>query len=289
MAYELVIERSNSWFRLNLRELLHYGDLLFLFVRRDLVSRYKQTILGPAWFVIQPLLMTLMFTVIFGKIAKIPTDELPPMLFYMCGMLAWSYFAQCLGGTSTTFLSNSGLFAKVYFPRLIIPLSVTISNLIAFAIQLATFMCFWIYFKFFTAAGAHFHVTDALLALPVLLAISGLAGLGVGLWMSALTAKYRDFSHLAGILTQLWFYATPVVYPTSLVLSKLEARGLGHWGWVMALNPMAGILEAYRYAFLGAGMVRPLYLAVSAAMTLFLLVTGVLVFARTERNFVDTV
>lgn len=278
---EIVIQRSSGWFRLPLKEVWEYRDLLWLLVRRDFVSRYKQTILGPLWFIMQPLMTTLVFTVIFGKVAKIPTDGMPPMLFYLCGMLAWGYFAQCMQGTSATFVNNAGLFGKVYFPRLVVPLAVVISNLIAFAIQLVTFLCFWVWFKFGTQAGVLFNMTGYVLALPVLLLVSAAVGLGVGLWMSALTAKYRDFTHLAQFLTQLWFYATPVVYPLSEVGDK--------WRWVFSLNPMTGIVEAYKYAFLGAGVIDTGYLLISCGSAGFLLITGVLIFSRTERNFIDTV
>ncbi|MDD4871217.1 MAG: ABC transporter permease [Kiritimatiellae bacterium] len=278
---EYIIEPSRGWGRIPWRELVHYSDLLFLLVRRDFISRYKQTMLGPLWFVIQPLLTTVVFTIIFGRVAKISTDELPPVLFYMCGLLAWGYFAQCMGGTSTIFVSNAGLFGKVYFPRLIIPLSVVISNFMSFAIQLVTFLVFWVWFKFFTSAGDLFHFTAYLFALPVLLLLTAGIGLGVGLWMSALTAKYRDFSHLAGFLTQLWMFATPIVYP----LSEVPAR----WQWVSALNPMTGVVEAYRYAFLGAGTIQPLFLSISVATTTFVLITGIILFTKTEKTFIDTV
>jgi len=280
-AVEIVIEPNRSWFRFPWREIVQYRDLLFLLVRRDFVAKYKQTVLGPLWFVIQPLMTTVVFTVVFGKIAKIPTDDLPPMLFYLCGMLAWGYFAKCLGGTASTFVNNAHLFGKVYFPRLVVPLSVVISNLGAFLIQLATFLAFWVYFKWFTAAGALIHANWFLAWLPLLLIQSAGIGLGVGLWMSALSAKYRDFSYLSDFLTQLWLYATPVVYPLSAVPEK--------WRWVSAVNPMSGIVESYRYAFLGAGTVEPLYLGLSAGMTVFLLVSGLLVFNKVERTFIDTV
>ena len=279
--YCVVIEPNRSWFRLPWRELLHYRDLWFLLVRRDFVAKYKQTILGPAWFIIQPLLMTVMFTIVFGKIAKIPTDNLPRVLFYLCGMLAWTYFAECIRGTSTVFVTNAALFGKVYFPRLIVPVAIVTSNLIAFAIQLVTFTGFWLYFKFFTAAGQLFSLTSAIALLPLLLLQTACIGLGVGLWMSSMTAKYRDFVHLTGFLTQLWMYATPIVYPLSEVPEK--------WRWISALNPMTGIVETYRYALLGAGTVNPKYLALSAGMTVALLISGTLLFRRTERTFIDTV
>ncbi|MEI6972647.1 MAG: ABC transporter permease [bacterium] len=281
MPPEFIIEPSRSWVRIPWRELLHYRDLLLLLVRRDFVARYKQTILGPAWFVIQPLATTLVFTVVFGRIAKISTDELPQLLFYMCGMLAWQYFQQCMQGTSTTFVANANLFGKVYFPRLVVPLSVVISNLAAFVIQLVTFLCFWVFYKFCTSVGGQFNLTVWVVALPLLVLQTAAIGLGVGLWMSALTAKYRDFVHVAGFLSQLWLYATPVAYPLSLIPEK--------WRWVSALNPMTGIVEAYRYAFLGAGTVSPFYLGISMLTTVVLLFTGLLIFSRTERTFIDTV
>ena len=281
METEIIIEPNRSWFRIPWREIVQYRDLLYLLVRRDFVSKYKQTVLGPLWFVIQPLMTTLMFTVVFGKIAKIPTDRLPPMLFYLCGMLAWGYFAKCLGGTASTFVGNAHLFGKVYFPRLVVPLSVIVSNLMSFGIQLATFAAFWVYFKWFTAAGELIRPNLFILALPLLLVQTAAIGLGVGLWMSALSAKYRDFSYLADFMAQLWMYATPVVYPLSVVPER--------WRWVVALNPMAGIVESYRYALLGAGTVDPVYLGLSVLTTGLVLVSGLLVFSKVERTFIDTV
>lgn len=278
---EFIIQPTSTWFRIPWREILQYRDLLFLLVRRDFVAKYKQTVLGPAWFIIQPLVTTLVFTVIFGKIAKISTDELPTMLFYLCGMLAWQYFSQCMQGTSMTFVANAGLFGKVYFPRLVVPLSVIISNLVAFTIQLITFLCFWVFYKFATDAGGRFGMTWWVLALPAMLLQTAAIGLGVGLWMSALTAKYRDFVHVSGFMNQLWLYATPVVYPMSAVPET--------WRWVFAMNPMSGIVETYRYAFLGAGTVSSVHLGISVLTTVILLVSGLLVFSRTERTFIDTV
>lgn len=278
---EYIIEKSRSWFRIPWREIVDYRDLLFLLVRRDFVSKYKQTILGPAWFVLQPLMMSVIFTVVFAKIAKIPTDGLPPLLFNLCGLLGWGYFAQCVSGTSQTFVSNASLFGKVYFPRLVVPLSVVISNLLAFLIQLITFLGFWIYFKFFTKAADDFHITWLLALLPLLLLQSAMIGLGVGLWISSLSAKYRDFAHVSAFLTQLWFYVTPVVIPLSQVPERFR--------WASSLNPMTGTVESYKYAFLGAGTVDPKYLAISAATTVLILVTGLILFSRTERTFIDTV
>ena len=279
--YLVVIEPHKGWVKFPWRELVEYRDLLFLLVRRDFVAQYKQTVLGPLWFVIQPILTTVVFTVIFGMVAKIPTDGVPPMLFYLCGMLAWGYFAGCLGGTSGTFQANAGIFGKVYFPRLIVPLSVVVSRLVAFSIQLVTFLVFLGYYKFFTAAGASLHASFAIIILPLLLLQSAAIGLGVGLWISALTAKYRDFAFLAGFLTQLWMYATPVIYPVSVVPER--------WRLILALNPMAGIVDAYRSAFLGTGSLNATYLLISAGMGLFILITGFMIFSRTEKTFIDTV
>jgi lipopolysaccharide transport system permease protein len=281
MEHLTVIEPNRSWFRIPWRDILHYRDLLFLLVRRDFVAQYKQTVLGPLWFLVQPLLMTAVFTVVFARIAGIPTDGVPPILFYLCGMLGWGYFAGCLGQTSTTFLANMSIFGKVYFPRLVIPLSVVVSRLIAFAIQLAAFLCFLFYYLCFSPASSRIHPGPLILALPLLLFVSAAVGMGAGLWISALTTKYRDFAFLSGFLTQVWMYGTPVVYP----LSQVPER----WRTLISLNPMTGVVEMYRCAFLGVGTVNPLQTGISAAAALALLLTGLLAFSRAERTFVDTV
>ncbi len=282
MSYELIIQPTTGWLRINWRELLHYSDLMWLLVRRDFVAKYKQTILGPLWFVIQPLLTTLVFTVIFDRVAGISTDELPPMLFYLCGMLGWQYFADCISGTSATFVQNQGIFGKVYFPRLVVPVSVVISKLLSLAIQFGTFTAFWIYFNYFTAAGAEItgSIWKVILLLPVIIQQAAL-GLAVGLWLSSLTAKYRDFMHLTGFLTQLWMYATPVVYPLSLIPDR--------WRWASVLNPMTQIVEIYRRLLLGQGTVEWHYVLISVAVTAALLLSGMVLFTRTEKNFIDTV
>jgi len=280
-AYEVVIKPNRSWFYIDWRGLLRYRDLLLFLVRRDFIAMYKQTILGPAWYVIQPLAMTLVFTVIFGKVAKISTDGIPPMLFYLCGLVIWRYFSLCVNKTSATFVTNAKLFGKVYFPRLVSPLSVIISNLIAFAIQLITFFGFFIYFKFFTEAASIIKPNMFILILPLLLLQTAALSLGVGLWVSALTAKYRDFQFLMTFLTQFWMYATPIIYPLSVIPEK--------WRFIMALNPMASIVEAFKYAFLGSGTVNLQYLMVSAGMTVIILLSGLFLFNKVERTFVDTV
>jgi lipopolysaccharide transport system permease protein len=279
--YELIIRPGSRWFNLNLRDVWRYRDLLFLLVHRDFAAKYKQTVLGPIWFVLQPLLMTAVFVVVFGSLAGIPTDGLPPTLFYLAGLLAWSYFAQTFQSTSGTLVANAGLFGKVYFPRLIVPLSAVMSNLIALALQLVTFLAFWVYFKFFTAWGSNIAITSAVVWFPLLLVQIAALGLGVGLWLSALTTKYRDFTHLSGFILQVWLYATPVIYG----LSQVPER----WRFVAVLNPMAVPVELIRYMFLGQGLVAPGYIAGSAGTTLLLLVSGLAVFARVEKTFVDTV
>ncbi len=281
MDYELTIEPHRGWMRIPWREILEYRDLLFLLVRRDFLSQYKQTVLGPLWFVIQPLITTIVFTVVFGKVAKIPTDGLPPMLFYLCGTMAWGYFSGCLGQTSSIFLSNVGIFGKVYFPRLIIPLSAILSRLIAFGVQLGTFLVFLLYFKFLTPAGATIHPGLSILLVPLLLLQSAALGMGVGLWISALTTRYRDFGFLSGFMTQLWMYATPVVYPLSVVPEQ--------WRWAVSLNPMAVTVEAYRKAFFGVGTLDWPSVVAAVSITVLLLISGVAVFGRAERTFIDTV
>ncbi len=279
--FEVIIQPNKRWFYIDWRGLLHYQDLLFLLVRRDFVAKYKQTILGPLWFILQPLLTTLVFTIIFGHVTKIPTNGLPPTLFYLCGLLPWSYFSQCLTGVSDSLISNAQIFRKVYFPRLIVPLSVVMSNLMTFALQLVTFLGFYFYFKFFTPAGTSIHPHPFLIMLPLLLLQIAAISLGVGLWIAALTVKYRDFHHLVGFVAQLWMYATPIIYPISVIPKA--------WRFVMALNPMAGIVEAYRYAFFGKGFVDLDYLWVSGLGTFVVLVSGVLIFNKVERTFVDTI
>jgi lipopolysaccharide transport system permease protein len=279
--YELVIRPTRGWFNLDLLDIWRYRDLLFLLVHRDFVAKYKQTILGPAWFVLQPLLMTGVFTVVFGEIIKIPTDGLPPALFYFAGLLGWNYFAQTFQSTSGTLVNNAGLFGKVYFPRLVVPLSAVVSNLMAFALQLAAFLCVWAYFKIFTSTGAMLGFSGTIVWLPLLLVQIAALSLGVGLWLSAMTAKYRDLVFLSGFIIQVWMYATPVIYPLSQMPEK--------WKWLAVLNPMAMPIEVIRYMFLGRGLVVFSYLAICVGTTTLLLLTGLLVFNRVQKTFVDTV
>lgn len=273
-----VIRPVSGWFDLHLNELWRYRDLIMLFVRRDFVSVYKQTILGPLWYLIQPVFTTIVFTVIFGKVANIPTDGIPQPLFYLSGIVAWQYFSGCLNKTSSTFVGNAGIFGKVYFPRLTVPLSVVISNLVSFAIQLLLFGGVILYYL---AQGAAISLQWSVLLVPLLILQMAALGLGFGIIVSSLTTKYRDLTQLVGFGVQLWMYASPVVYPTSMIPEKYR--------WLMALNPMAPIIEAFRYAFLGVGTVNVGSMAISAVMTVVILVIGIILFSRIEKSFMDTV
>jgi lipopolysaccharide transport system permease protein len=277
---EIVLRPDTGWRSAELAGLWQYRDLLSLLVWRDFVSKYKQTVLGPLWFIVQPVAMTVVFTVIFGKLAGLPTDGLPPVLFYLCGQLGWNYFAQTFSANSTTFVTNAALFSKVYFPRLIVPVAALISNLIAFGIQFATFACFFLYYKYGLHAGG-FAVDWPVVLLPLLVLQTALLSLGASLLMSALTAKYRDLTHVSALLLQIWMYATPVIYP----LSKFPAK----WRWVAALNPMTPIVEAYRLLLLGVGTVEPIHMAASAGLTAAVLFAGLVLFGRMEKTFVDVV
>jgi lipopolysaccharide transport system permease protein len=278
--FEIVLRPDTGWPSLELASIWRYRDLLALLVRRDFVSKYKQTILGPLWFIIQPLSMTLVFTVIFGRIAGLSTDGLPPVLFYLCGQLGWNYFAQNFSSNSATFVNNAGLFGKVYFPRLIVPLAALASNLFAFAIQAATFVCFYIYFKYGRGAGG-FGMDWRVILLPLLVLQTAVLSLGVGLVMSALTAKYRDLTHLSALLIQVWMYSTPVIYP----LSEFPVE----WRWIAALNPMTPMVEGFRLLLLGVGTVEPLHVLCSMATTAIVTVAGLVLFSRIEKTFVDIV
>jgi lipopolysaccharide transport system permease protein len=276
--WTMVIRPQRNWLDLRLGELWQARELVMLFVWRDFVSLYKQTILGPLWYLIQPLLTTITFTVIFGRIANLPTDGLPQFLFYMAGTVIWSYFAACLTKTSTTFITNANLFGKVYFPRLTVPLSILISNLVTFAIQLGLFLAFLVYF---VLADAVIRPNLWILYTPLLVLVMAGLGLGFGIIISSLTTRYRDLQHLVTFGVQLLMYATPVVYPLSTVSGKLR--------WLILANPMTPIVESFRYAFLGAGTVDGWHLLYSATFMLVVLLIGILIFNQVERTFMDTV
>jgi lipopolysaccharide transport system permease protein len=277
--WDMTIEPQRSLLDLRFGELWRYRDLVMLFVRRDFVAAYKQTILGPLWYLIQPLLTTLTFTVIFGRIASLPTDGLPQFLFYMSGTVVWSYFAACLTKTSETFVQNASLFGKVYFPRLAVPVSILISNLITFLIQFGLFIIFVIYFAV-RGTSIQLNWTWILLSPLLILMMAGL-GLGFGIIVSSLTTKYRDLRFLVQFGVQLLMYAAPVIYPVSSIPARYQ--------WMILANPMTPILEAFRYAFLGAGTVEINHLLYSFGFMVVVVIIGSIIFNRVEQTFMDTV
>jgi lipopolysaccharide transport system permease protein len=276
--WSLVIRPQRNLFDLRLRELWKYRDLTGLFVRRDFVSVYKQTILGPLWFLIQPILTTITFTVIFGRIAKMPTDGLPQFLFYMSGTVVWTYFSDCLNKTSNTFITNSQLFGKVYFPRLTVPISILISTLIAFIIQFILFLGFTLYFWL---KGAAIQPNMWVLFTPVLLVMMAGLGLGCGIIVSSLTTRYRDLRFLVAFGVQLWMFVTPIIYPVSSIPEQYQM--------LIKANPITPIVETFRYAFLGAGTVSIPNLLYSAGFMLVVLTIGILLFNRIEATFMDSI
>jgi lipopolysaccharide transport system permease protein len=277
-TWDLIIEPKRGLLDLHLKDLYRYRDLVLLFVRRDFVAVYKQTILGPLWYLIQPLLTTITFTVIFGNIAQLPTDGLPQFLFYMSGTVIWTYFADCLTKTSNTFVNNAQLFGKVYFPRLAVPVSILLSNLITFAIQFTFFLAFM---GFFALTGAELRPNWWILISPVLIFMMAGLGLGFGIIISSLTTKYRDLRFLVQFGVQLLMYATPVIYPVSSIPARFQP--------LIQANPMTPIVEAFRYAFLGAGSFNPLNLLYSFGFMLVVVIIGTVIFNRVEATFMDTV
>lgn len=280
--WDLVIKGHTSLFDVKFKDLWHYRDLLFLFVKRDFVSFYKQTILGPLWFFIQPIFTTIVFTFVFGNLAGISTDGLPQYLFYLSGITAWNYFSDCLTKTSTVFRDNANIFGKVYFPRLIMPLSIVVSNLVRFGVQLLLMVCVMIYFYIFPIEGTHFSITWGLLVFPFLVILMALLGLGFGLIITAMTTKYRDLTFLVTFGVQLLMYGTTVIYP----LSYAREKG---YGWLVEKNPMTGIIEGFRFAFLGEGEFTLANIGYSTIFTIVILFLGIIIFNKTEKNFVDTI
>ena len=272
------ITPKKSLFDLNLNQIWKFKDLLFLFVWRDFVSVYKQTILGPLWFFIQPILTSITFTIIFGNFAQISTDGMPKIIFYMAGITMWNYFADCLNKTSNTFVANQGLFGKVYFPRLIVPLSIIVTNLLKFGIQIVLFMGFWVYY---------YMMSDTLepnwyiLTFPLLILIMAALGLGFGMVISALTNKYRDLTFLIGFGVQLLMYGSPVIYPMSTVPEKHQ--------WIIKLNPMTSIIDTFKHAFMGTGSFDGYNLLYSGIFAVCILFLGLVVFNKVEKSFIDTV
>lgn len=280
-GYERVIRPGRPWYRVDWPRLFHYRDLLFILVRRDFVARYQQTILGPAWFILQPLLTTAVFTLIFAKGLGAKTDAVPPFLFYLCGMLVWSYFSAVLSNTGSTFSTNAAIFGKVYFPRVVVPLAAVLSNLIAFAVQLGTFLAVYAGFRLLAGSVPLQANGVVLLLLPLVLAQAAVLALGCGLVLSALSAKYRDLQHLVPLLVQLWMFVTPILYPLSELSPRVQ--------WLATLNPLTSVVEAFRLGFFGAGTITGGHVALSAGVTLGLLILGFAAFQRVERTVVDTV
>lgn len=273
-----IITPHRGWLDWRLKQLWRYRDLISLFVWRDFVSVYKQTILGPLWHVIQPLLTTLTFTLMFGKIARLSTDGVPPFLFYLSGNVMWSYFANNINKTSSTFVGNSALLGKVYFHRLVIPISIALSNLISFAIQLGIFLVFLAIYFFL---GADVHFTGWIFCFPLLLFMLAGYGLGGGIIVSALTTRYRDLANLVTFGVTLLMFASSVVFPMSSVPEKYH--------WVLRFNPLVPIMEGFRLGFLGAGEVTVMQLSISFGVMLAVLAIGMMLFTHVEKTFMDTV
>lgn len=271
------IDANHSLFDLKLKEVWKYKDLVYMFVKRDFVSSFKQTILGPIWFFINPILTTIVFLVIFGKIAQLSTDGAPPLLFYLGGVTLWNYFSSSLLATSSTFTGNAGIFGKVYFPRLVTPISIVISNLMRFGVQLILFILVWAYYL----SKGQVHPNIWVLATPFLVILMALFALGVGMIFSSLTTKYKDLSMLLGFGISLYMYATPVIYPTSALRGVFKKIAL--------YNPLTGIFECFKYAWIGVGDFSAAMLGISTIIIVILLMIGIVVFNKVEKTFMDTV
>jgi lipopolysaccharide transport system permease protein len=280
-AWLFEITPKNKFFSLNLKEVWQYRDLLMLFVKRDVVTVYKQTVLGPLWYLIQPLFTSITFTIIFNNVAGIDTGTVPPFLFNLAGITVWNYFTACLTGTSNTFGANAGIFGKVYFPRLIVPISIVISNLIKFGIQFLIFIVFYILYYL---KGATVGLNGSVVLFPLLIVLMGVLGLGLGMFISSLVTKYRDFSNLIGFGVQLLMYLSAVMYPMALIKQKLPT-----YGWLVQYNPLAYIIETTRYMLLNVGQISIWGLGYTFVVTVAVFLVGVLIFNKTEKSFIDTV
>jgi lipopolysaccharide transport system permease protein len=277
--WDTIIKPKNNLFEVDFKEIWKYRDLLQMFIKRDIVTQYKQTILGPIWFFIQPALTTVMFMVVFGGIANISTGTVPQALFYLAGISMWNYFSDCLNKTSSTFISNASIFGKVYFPRLIVPLSVIVSNLLRFLIQLSLFVVVYLYFVFFR--NSNISPNSYVLLLPVLIIMMAGIALGFGVLISSLTTKYRDLTVLFGFVLQLWMYATPIIYPLKNISEDKQ--------WILAINPLTSIFETFKYGALGEGTFSWWQLGYSFLFMIILLAIGIIIFNRVQRSFMDTV
>ena len=282
--WSTVIRPRSGWFDIDLKELWQYRDLVTMFVKRSFTTLYKQTVLGPAWILINPLITTVIFTVVFGGIAGLAEEGVPSFLFYMAGNAIWSFFSSCVSGTANTFVSNAGLFGKVYFPRLTMPISQVLIALVNLGIQMLMFFIFWVWFYFFGQEYGTVSMSIWVLALPAVLLLVMVLGLGVGMIVSSLTTKYRDLAIVVGFGVQLWMYATPVVYSMSEIAANSPRLLI-----LMRLNPMTEPVLVFRYALLGCGEISPLWLLYSAVFSLVMLAVGVVLFSRVEKTFMDTV
>ena len=279
--WDLIIQNKSSLFRLDLHEVWRYRDLLRMYVKRDIITFYKQTILGPMWFFIQPIMTTIMFMFVFGGIAGISTDGVPQAVFYLAGLVCWNYFADCLTKCSDTFNANQQIFGKVYFPRLIVPFSIVISNMVKMGIQLVLFLVVYAYY--FIVLGT-FAINWTIVLFPVLLLMLASLGLGFGLVISSLTTKYRDLRFLITFGVQLWMYATPVIYPLSVMKQNYPDKI-----WVIVANPLTAIIETFKYGFTGVGVFEWNYLLYSFVMSIAVLLLGIIVFNRVQKNFMDVI
>ena len=278
MEYTTVIKPKNRLFEVDFKEIWQYRDLFSMFVKKDIITQYKQTILGPAWYFIQPALTTIMYMVVFGGIAKISTDGLPQPLFYLAGIVCWQYFSDCLNKTSATFTTNQHIFGKVYFPRMIVPLATVTSNLVRMGIQFFLFIAVYVYYLL---SGVQVAPNIFILLLPLLVLMLAGLSLGFGVIISSLTTKYRDLTILFTFIVQLWMYATPVIYPLSTMSTEKQ--------WIMAINPVTSIFETFKYGMMGVGTFSWGMLAYSFCFMVILLVIGIVVFNKVQRSFMDTV
>jgi lipopolysaccharide transport system permease protein len=279
--WDIEITPQNNLLDLKLKDVWHYRDLLLLLVRRDFVSFYKQTVLGPVWFFIQPLVTILMYTIVFGKLAGIPTDGVPKPLFYLAGIIIWNYFSDCLIKTSTVFKDNAAMLGKVYFPRLIMPLSIVLSNLVRFVVQ---FLLFILLTAIYKIEGVAIRPNFIILLFPLLILMIAALGLGLGMIISAVTTKYRDLSFVVTFAVPLLMYTTTVIYPLSVVLAKYAS-----YSWLIKYNPVTAVIETLRFGFLGEGSFSWGLLGYSFAVTLVFLFLGMIIFNKVEKTFVDTV
>lgn len=273
-----IIKPKTSLLSLNLKDIWRYKDLIKMFILRDFATFYKQTILGPIWFIIQPLFTSGIFALIFGSVAKIPTDGIPTLLFYMAGVINWSYFSDCLTKTSDTFIENANTFGKVYFPRLVVPISVVIFNMIKYGIQ---YLAFIVVYFIFLYKGFRPEYNRIIFLTPVIILYMSLMSLGFGIWVSSVTTKYRDLRMALPFFVQLWMYATPVIYPLSIMPEKYKV--------LLLINPMTPVIEIFRLGYLGAGTVNINHILISVGITFSVLLSGIIIFNKVEKTFMDTV